>query len=80
EAKMRDRHDPYDHNPTDADWAKSPFSAEGNGDCVIIARFDNGDVWLGDDKNPGRPHLAFDQAEWTAFVQAIEAHDPRFTA
>ncbi|MFD8706224.1 DUF397 domain-containing protein [Kitasatospora sp. NPDC059648] len=59
---------------------KSPFSGDGNGSCVIIARFDNGDVWLGDDKNPDRPHLAFNQAEWTAFVQAIEARDPRFTA
>ncbi|MEV8325304.1 DUF397 domain-containing protein [Kitasatospora sp. NPDC056731] len=77
---MRDRHDPYDHNPANADWTKSPFSGDDNGSCIIVARFPNGDVWLGDDKNPNRPHLAFDQAEWTAFIQAIEAHDPRFTA
>ncbi|MFF3005949.1 DUF397 domain-containing protein [Kitasatospora sp. NPDC057940] len=77
---MPDRHDPYDHDPASATWVKSPYSAESNGDCVIIARFPNGDVWLGDDKNPNRPHLAFDQAEWTAFIQAIEARDPRFTA
>ncbi|MFF2045084.1 DUF397 domain-containing protein [Kitasatospora sp. NPDC058170] len=77
---MINKHDPYDHDPTDADWAKSPFSGDSNGSCVIIARFPNGDVWLGDDKDLTRPHLAFDQAEWTAFVQAIEARDPRFTA
>ncbi len=77
---MSNQHNPYDHNPADAEWVKSPFSADDNGSCVIVARFPNGDVWVGDDKNPGRPHLAFDQAEWTAFVQAIEARDPRFTA
>ncbi|MFF3005951.1 DUF397 domain-containing protein, partial [Kitasatospora sp. NPDC057940] len=64
---MSENHNPYDHKSTDAAWIKSPFSADDNGSCVIIARFDNGDVWLGDDKNPNRPHLAFDQAEWTAF-------------
>ncbi|WP_316520141.1 DUF397 domain-containing protein [Kitasatospora brasiliensis] len=77
---MRSPHDPYDHEAAGAEWVKSPFSADDNGSCVVIARFDNGDVWVGDDKNPGRPHLAFNQAEWTAFIQAIEARDPRFTA
>ncbi|WBP89937.1 DUF397 domain-containing protein [Kitasatospora cathayae] len=77
---MSAKHDPYDHNSIDAEWVKSPFSADDNGSCVIIARFDNGDVWLGDDKDPSRPHLAFNRSEWTAFVQAIEARDPRFTA
>ncbi|MFJ9948809.1 DUF397 domain-containing protein [Kitasatospora sp. NPDC091207] len=77
---MSERHDPYDHNPADADWTKSSFSGDSNGNCVIIARFPNGDVWLGDDKDLTRPHLAFDQAEWTAFVQAVEAHSPNFTA
>ncbi|MFJ9772270.1 DUF397 domain-containing protein [Kitasatospora sp. NPDC101157] len=77
---MSEQHDPYDHDPTVAAWVKSPFSGESNGNCVIVARFDNGDVWVGDDKDPNRPHLAFDQAEWTAFVRAIEARDPRFTA
>ncbi|WP_406196350.1 DUF397 domain-containing protein [Kitasatospora sp. NBC_01560] len=77
---MSVKHDPYDHHPTDANWVKSPFSAEGNGDCVIIARFPNGDVWLGDDKDPSRPHLAFDSAEWAAFAQAIQADSPHFTA
>ncbi|MFJ8432188.1 DUF397 domain-containing protein [Kitasatospora sp. NPDC094019] len=76
---MSEKHDPYDHNPTEASWVKSPFSGDGNGDCVIVARFPNGDVWLGDDKNPERPHLAFDHAEWTAFVKAIEAKAPNFT-
>ncbi|WP_406094676.1 DUF397 domain-containing protein [Kitasatospora purpeofusca] len=76
---MSHKHDPYDHNPADASWSKSPFSAEGNGDCVVVARFPNGDVWVGDDKNPERPHLAFDRAEWTAFVKAIEAQAPNFT-
>ncbi|MFC5663146.1 DUF397 domain-containing protein [Kitasatospora misakiensis] len=76
---MNQKHDPYDHSPADATWVKSPFSAEGNGDCVIVARFSNGDVWLGDDKHPDRPHLAFDQAEWAAFVKAIEAQAPNFT-
>ncbi|MEU1423850.1 MULTISPECIES: DUF397 domain-containing protein [unclassified Kitasatospora] len=77
---MSEKHSPYDHDPATADWVKSPFSGEGNGDCVIIARFPNGDVWLGDDKDLTRPHLAFDQAEWSAFVKAIEAHSPNFTA
>ncbi|SDT80306.1 protein of unknown function [Streptomyces sp. TLI_053] len=76
---MTAKHDPYDHNPIEAAWSKSPFSGEANGNCVIVARFPNGDVWLGDDKNPGRPHLAFDRAEWTAFVQAIQAQAPNFT-
>ncbi|MFJ2776974.1 MULTISPECIES: DUF397 domain-containing protein [unclassified Kitasatospora] len=76
---MTKNHDPYDHNPADAQWTKSPFSAEDNGNCVIIARFPNGDVWLGDDKHPTRPHLAFDHTQWTAFVQAIEARSPHFT-
>ncbi|MBP0448629.1 DUF397 domain-containing protein [Kitasatospora sp. RG8] len=77
---MSEKQDPYDHNPADATWTKSPFSGDGNGDCVIIARFDNGDVWLGDDKDLSRPHLAFDRAEWSAFVKAIESHSPNFTA
>ncbi|WP_380284112.1 DUF397 domain-containing protein [Kitasatospora purpeofusca] len=77
---MSQKHDPYDHNPADADWSKSPFSGDGNGNCVIIARFPNGDVWLGDDKDPGRPHLAFDHAEWTAFVRAVESRSAHFTA
>ncbi|MFJ6620174.1 DUF397 domain-containing protein, partial [Kitasatospora sp. NPDC091335] len=70
---MSKKNDPYSHNPSEAEWVKSPFSAEGNGDCVVVARFDNGDVWVGDDKNPDQPHLAFNQDEWAAFVQAIEA-------
>ncbi|MFD5082957.1 DUF397 domain-containing protein [Kitasatospora sp. NPDC058406] len=77
---MSEKHDPYDHNPADAVWAKSPFSGDDNGSCVIIARFSNGDVWLGDDKNPDRPHLAFDQAEWAAFAKAITSGSPDFTA
>ncbi|MER8105759.1 DUF397 domain-containing protein [Kitasatospora sp. NPDC094016] len=77
---MTEKHDPYQHDPANVFWVKSPFSGDSNGNCVIIARFNNGDVWLGDDKNPNRPHLAFNQAEWTAFIQAIEARDPRFTA
>ncbi|MER6397233.1 DUF397 domain-containing protein [Kitasatospora sp. NPDC001603] len=77
---MSQTHDPYDHDPATAAWAKSPFSGDGNGNCVIIARFPNGDVWLGDDKDLTRPHLAFDQAEWSAFVKAIEAGSPNFTA
>ncbi|MFJ8474371.1 DUF397 domain-containing protein [Kitasatospora sp. NPDC094011] len=77
---MNEKRDPYDHDPASAAWVKSPFSGDDNGSCVVIARFSNGDVWVGDDKDPNRPHLAFDQAEWTAFVQAIEARDPRFTA
>ncbi|MER7708409.1 DUF397 domain-containing protein [Kitasatospora sp. NPDC097605] len=77
---MSEKRNPYDHSPAEATWVKSPFSGESNGNCVIIARFPNGDVWLGDDKDPNRPHLAFDHAEWAAFVKAIESHSPNFTA
>ncbi|MFB7475016.1 DUF397 domain-containing protein [Kitasatospora sp. NPDC056184] len=77
---MSQKHDPYVHDPSDAEWIKSPFSGDGNGNCVVIARFPNGDVWLGDDKAPDRPHLAFDHAEWAAFVKAIETRSPDFTA
>ncbi|MFF7591267.1 DUF397 domain-containing protein [Kitasatospora purpeofusca] len=77
---MSEKHNPYDHDPADARWVKSPFSGDGNGDCVIVARFPNGDVWVGDDKNPERPHLAFDRTEWGAFVKAIENQSSGFTA
>ncbi|WP_327675536.1 DUF397 domain-containing protein [Kitasatospora sp. NBC_00458] len=77
---MSEKHDPYGHDPADANWMKSPFSGDGNGNCVIIARFPNGDVWLGDDKDLTRPHLAFDHAEWAAFTKAITTGSPDFTA
>ncbi|WP_329579500.1 DUF397 domain-containing protein [Kitasatospora sp. NBC_01250] len=76
---MSEQHDPYDHDPSEADWGKSPFSGDGSGNCVLSARFPNGDIWLGDDKDLTRPHLAFRRDEWAAVVAAIEARDPRFT-
>ncbi|GAA1400820.1 hypothetical protein GCM10009639_42400 [Kitasatospora putterlickiae] len=77
---MTTPHDPYDHDPKAALWAISQYSGDNSGSCVRVAHFDNGDVWLGDDKHLDRPHLAFRPDEWAAFVKSIKNGDPNFPA
>ncbi|MFE6745982.1 DUF397 domain-containing protein [Kitasatospora purpeofusca] len=77
---MTAKHDPYAHDVAEANWAVSRFSGDNSGSCVRVAYFPNGDVWLGDDKDPKLQHLAFRADEWDAFTRSIREGDPNFPA
>jgi hypothetical protein len=48
-------------------WVKSSFSST-NGECVEVARYDDGAVGVRDSKDPQGPSLAFTPEQWRAFV------------
>jgi hypothetical protein len=77
---MSDKHDPYDHDAEQAAWGTSEYSSAGGGSCVLAARWGNGDIWIKDDKDLSKPHLAFRKDEWEAMLRAADDGDPRFSA
>jgi hypothetical protein len=64
-------HNPYDHAPVKAKFAKSRYSSDSNGACVLVAEWPNGDVWIGDDKDLTRPWLAFRPEAYSAALLSI---------
>ena len=48
-----------------------------NGTCIEVAKVD-GRFLIRDSKNPGIPPLSFEEAEWTAFADAIKGDRFRF--
>jgi hypothetical protein len=53
-------------------WVKSSVCASGT--CVEVAEAD-GTVLMRDSKHPEQPPLAFSRAEFSAFIDAIEADE-----
>ncbi|MDH6113729.1 hypothetical protein P3T36_007513 [Kitasatospora sp. MAP12-15] len=75
-----DRHDPYSHDVSESldGWGK-PLASEDSTNCVDVAEFPNGDIWVGDTKRPDLDYLAFNQAERIAVLLEIAlGKDPRF--
>ncbi|MBT2401952.1 DUF397 domain-containing protein [Streptomyces sp. ISL-100] len=62
--------DLYAHDLTGADWRKSPYSA-GEGQCVEITDLPGGAIAVRDCKNPSRPALCFNAAEWSALRKGM---------
>lgn len=62
--------DLYTTDLTNATWRKSSFSNLEN--CLEVALIDGG-VAVRDSKNPSRGVLAFENAEWRAFVRGAAA-------
>jgi hypothetical protein len=52
-------------------WRKSSRSDDGN--CVEVARADDGTVGMRDSKNITGPFLEFDPATWHAFTDDVRA-------
>ena len=52
-------------------WRKSSYSAGNGGACVEIAQSPAA-VWVRDSKDPGGPVLAFNRAEWSAFLAGTQ--------
>lgn len=56
-------------------WTKSTFS-NANGNCVEVAKGDNGERLVRDSKDNGEgPVLTFTEAEWDAFVKGVKADE-----
>ena len=53
-----------------AGWRKSRYSQSG-GNCVEVARLDDGHRAVRDSKNATGPALIFTSAEWTAFTAGV---------
>ncbi|MGH3813996.1 MAG: DUF397 domain-containing protein [Pseudonocardiaceae bacterium] len=51
-----------------ARWTKSSRSGTGGGNCVEVARLNDGHRAVRDSKNPTGPALIFAPAEWAAFT------------
>ena len=51
-------------------WARSAFCSDSM--CVEVAHTDGG-VLVRDSKHPDREPLAFDRAEWDAFLAGVRA-------
>ncbi|WP_214103326.1 DUF397 domain-containing protein [Acrocarpospora catenulata] len=51
-------------------WKKSSFSANGN--CVEVARLQNGNVGVRDSKDRDGHALVFTPREWVAFVKGVK--------
>jgi hypothetical protein len=58
----------------DVNWVKSRRSGK-QGNCVLAARDDNGDVLLGDSKHPGVICARYTAEEWTAFLGGVRDGD-----
>lgn len=54
-----------------AEFHTSSFSNPNN--CVAVAFPESGTILVRDSKNPDGPVLAFDSAEWDAFVKGVRA-------
>lgn len=52
-------------------WVKSSLSFA-NGDCVEVARLQDGQVAVRDSKDPAGPVLRFTPAEWAAFLGGVQ--------
>jgi hypothetical protein len=51
-----------------ARWVKSSRSGPTGGNCVEVARLDDGQVAIRNSRNPSGPALVFTGLEWDAFV------------
>ncbi|GAA1955081.1 DUF397 domain-containing protein [Kitasatospora viridis] len=75
-----DRHEPYSHDVSESleGWGK-PLASQDSTNCVDVAEFPNGDVWVGDTKRPDLDYLAFDKAERIAvLIEIALGRDSRF--
>jgi hypothetical protein len=52
-------------------WRKSSRSITSGGNCVEVAKLDNGGRAVRDSKDPDGPKLIFTGAEWAAFSDAM---------
>jgi hypothetical protein len=52
----------------DARWVKSSRSGPTGGNCVEVARLDDGQVAVRNSRHPSGPALVFTGPEWDAFV------------
>jgi hypothetical protein len=52
-------------------WQTSTYSA-GNGNCVRTRLRPDGNVDVGDSKDPDGPTLTFTRAEWDAFLAGLK--------
>jgi Domain of unknown function (DUF397) len=55
-----------------ASWVKSSFSGP-QGNCVEVARVDDGAVAVRNSRYPAGPALVFTPAEWDAFLAGARA-------
>jgi hypothetical protein len=55
-----------------ARWAKSSRSGPTGGNCVEVARLDDGQVAVRNSRHPAGPALIFSAAEWDAFVHGAK--------
>lgn len=58
---------------TGVTWIKATASA-GNGQCVEVARLDDG-IGVRDSKDPQGPILRFTAAEWSAFLDGAKGDE-----
>jgi len=52
-------------------WIKSSKSGTNGGNCVEVARLDDGRIGVRDSKNPDGAVLRFTRAEWEAFLDGV---------
>jgi len=52
-------------------WRKATKSGSNGGQCVEVARLDDGTIGVRYSKNPNGPVLRFSQAEWEAFLDGM---------
>jgi len=52
-------------------WIKSSKSGTNGGNCVEVARLDDGTIGVRDSKNPDEAVLRFTRAEWEAFLDGV---------
>ncbi|MEU6603717.1 DUF397 domain-containing protein [Streptomyces shenzhenensis] len=50
-------------------WRKSTYSGDQGGNCIEVAEAPCATVAVRDSKNPAGPHLAFEPAVFTAFLE-----------
>jgi hypothetical protein len=53
------------------DWKLSSFSSNGGASCVAVAHHDSV-VYVRNSNNPGAGTVAFNHAEWDAFVKGVK--------